>query len=750
MSGAASTQRAGTVSDTLAEILAATVRALSGRKGLAVILDDAGPARLAAADHLDPAEQHDAELLIRTVSFEKIPYLERAAREAVPVYFESAEMEATAGRWPLGAHLALPLVGSDRSFLGVLCVETDRPGQAPIETAAALARVAAIAVQQDRLAQNYAGETQRSQALLDIFQQMNSSTALPQVLSGICRHTVEAFGVSCATIFDLTRGLRGFVQIANHGTRPEVAERFFRYGYAAGRVPRQEEFRGGATVVLSRHHAVSAEDRAWLEALGLHTAALLPLGSGETLQGAFAVGIEEEREFTAAQLLGLGVVAHQATTAMVWARFLRNAEASVRFRAAVSSLAVELNAQTERAPALHLLCSRGRTMFRAVWGALLLVSGERLIEVAADGEIGGAPEALSVSLAANDDPAVRAFTTGEVVFDVGRAERCDGGGRSARSVLAVPLVSSEGPGGVLLFRGLPDPQTVGAGMAGEARILGALAAAVLRNLDLLARLHTANTELRRANVLKDQLLANASHDLRTPLNVIIGYGQLALEGSFGEPPEELHHIISRMVSSACEQLTLVEDLLDLSRIELNILSLRPLNVPIAPLFSEMEFMVSSLLKDRPVRTVVRAVDPQLHAYADPDRLRQILINLVSNAAKFTDEGFIELSAAADGRRIRVSVRDSGIGIAPEDQRGIFEPFSQANEDRAASGAGLGLAISRRLAHMMNGTLTVESELGRGSTFHLSLPAAGSAANARAEHGAPAPLGRALRYGVGGA
>lgn len=567
---------------------------------------------------------------------------------------------------------------------------------------------------QDRIGCGQQGHL--SQTLLEMFQQMETSRALPQVLDGICRKTVENFGVSCAVVFDLGAG--GAVQVANHGIPADTAERFVRFRHEAGRVPRHEDFRAGRAVVVSRARAPSREERAWLDSLRLYSAAAFPLRTGAAGGGALVVGIREARDFTREQLLDLEVVAYHAATAMVLAGFLQNAENAVRFRAGVSALAVELNAESDRARALRLLCARGCTIFNAAWGAVLMRSGDRLLEMAADGDIAGAPDTLSVPLSDQAHPAARAFSSGDIVV-----ERTPAPG-GFQSTLAIPLAGEEGPAGVLFFRKRSHSPEGWPGMAGDAKILGALAGAVLRNLDLMARLHSANAELRRANILKDQLLANASHDLRTPLNVIIGYGQLALEGTFGEPTEELRDAIERMVKSACDQLTLVEDLLNLSRIELNILPVRPVDVALAPLFSELEFMIANLVRDRPIRPLVAPLPPDLCVRADPDRLRQILSNLINNAAKFTDAGFIELSAWREGHRVHVAVRDTGIGIAPEHHSIIFDPFTQVDEKRAQMGTGLGLAIARRLAHMMGGSLTVESELGVGSTFRLTLPGGG--------------------------
>jgi len=291
-----------------------------------------------------------------------------------------------------------------------------------------------------------------------------------------------------------------------------------------------------------------------------------------------------------------------------------------------------------------------------------------------------------------------------------------------RSTLAIPLVASDDVSGVLMV-GSARRRHFAPEIADDARVLGALAATVLRNLDLMARLHDTNAELRRVSSLKDQFLANASHELRTPLNIIIGYAQLMQEGTFGSVPEAIGDVVHRMIGSARDQLTLVEDLLDLSRIELNSLTLKLGAVSLAPLFAELEFALASMLRNRPVHGVVHPVPPTVAVQADGDRLRQILTNLLSNAAKFTDKGSIMLEAAVAEDAVRIAVHDSGTGIAAEDCAVIFEPFRQVDDSRAMLGAGLGLAIAHRLSTLMGGTLSVDSTLGVGSTFLLTLPAA---------------------------
>jgi signal transduction histidine kinase len=232
----------------------------------------------------------------------------------------------------------------------------------------------------------------------------------------------------------------------------------------------------------------------------------------------------------------------------------------------------------------------------------------------------------------------------------------------------------------------------------------------------------ANVELRAANEANDRVLANASHDLRTPLNVIIGYSQLALEGTFGMLTPDLRDTLERIITNGRNQLGLVEDLLTLSRLGLDQMVVNLSDVAIAPVLHDLETVATGLIQQRPIEVIVRDVDPRLHVRADPERLHQLLGNLVANAVKFTDRGQLEMWSSGNNGHVRIAVRDTGIGIAPENRDKIFEPLFRADETGVA-GAGLGLAIARRLASAMHGSLTVDSTPGEGSTFWLTLPAA---------------------------
>ena len=231
--------------------------------------------------------------------------------------------------------------------------------------------------------------------------------------------------------------------------------------------------------------------------------------------------------------------------------------------------------------------------------------------------------------------------------------------------------------------------------------------------------------LEQASQLKSQFLANMSHELRTPLNAILGYTHLLLQGVNGEVPPRQQEKLSRIDSNARHLLSIISDLLDIARIEAGKM---PVNIEgfalpalIDEVLGEMEPVIS-----RTRLAVSAELDPRLPGLeSDRQKVKQILVNLLSNALKFTPEGYVKLHAIyeRDAEQIVISVADTGIGIAPEQQARIFEDFHQADSSftRQYAGTGLGLSISRRLAHTLGGTISFISHPGTGSTFSLRLP-----------------------------
>jgi len=229
----------------------------------------------------------------------------------------------------------------------------------------------------------------------------------------------------------------------------------------------------------------------------------------------------------------------------------------------------------------------------------------------------------------------------------------------------------------------------------------------------------AKEQAESANNAKSQFLANVSHDLRTPLNVILGYTQLHEEGVFGAITPEQEDALRRVRRAAQDQLTLVQDLLDLARSEQGKLSYRMTPVAVRDLAESMRDTMTTLLRGRPVTFAVDMA-PDVVVLADPERLRQILTNLLVNAAKFTDAGNIHVTAAYCDDSVIIAVSDTGRGMDPEMRARILQPFVCGDEGQ---GWGLGLAIVARLVRLFEGSLTIESTPGQGTTIMVRLPAA---------------------------
>ncbi len=226
-----------------------------------------------------------------------------------------------------------------------------------------------------------------------------------------------------------------------------------------------------------------------------------------------------------------------------------------------------------------------------------------------------------------------------------------------------------------------------------------------------------------ANRAKGRFLANVSHELRTPLNAIIGYADLLAEQADERSLADFSEDLGRIRRAAEHQLTLVNDVLDLAKVEAGRLDVTVAAVDLAPFLSDLVATVEPMIRRNGNRIEADGVEGAGTIRTDPTRLRQILLNLLSNAARHTTNGVVRLEALRDGRDVVFRVRDTGVGMSPEELAALFQAFSQVGSGDPRGGTGLGLEISRRLAHLLGGDVTVESVPGHGSTFTLRLPAA---------------------------
>jgi signal transduction histidine kinase len=250
--------------------------------------------------------------------------------------------------------------------------------------------------------------------------------------------------------------------------------------------------------------------------------------------------------------------------------------------------------------------------------------------------------------------------------------------------------------------------------------LGVLAANVNRMSEELGRLYQ---QLEDFSQHKSQFLANMSHELRTPLNAILGYTELMADGIYGEPSEKMLEVLKRLEANGRHLLGLINDVLDLSKIEAGQLVLELSDYSVQDIAQVVRSTLEPLAADKKLAFKVEVPSRLPPGHGDGRRLTQVLINLVGNAIKFTDAGEVTIKVEANNGSFYVSVRDTGPGISAADQAKLFQEFQQADNaiTKKKGGTGLGLAISKRIIEMHGGRIWVESQPGQGSTFAFSLP-----------------------------
>jgi signal transduction histidine kinase len=243
------------------------------------------------------------------------------------------------------------------------------------------------------------------------------------------------------------------------------------------------------------------------------------------------------------------------------------------------------------------------------------------------------------------------------------------------------------------------------------------------NVRLFDEIQDKSRQLEEASQHKSQFLANMSHELRTPLNAILGYTELMADGAYGEPSEKMVGILQRLEANGRHLLGLINDVLDLSKIEAGQLELELSDYSIQDIAQTVRSTLEPLATDKKLGFKLEMAPELPPGHGDGRRLTQVLINLVGNAIKFTDTGEVAIKAEANNGSFHVSVRDTGPGISAVDQAKLFQEFQQADNaiTRKKGGTGLGLAISKRIIEMHGGRIWVESEPGQGSTFTFTLP-----------------------------
>ena len=291
-----------------------------------------------------------------------------------------------------------------------------------------------------------------------------------------------------------------------------------------------------------------------------------------------------------------------------------------------------------------------------------------------------------------------------------------------RALLVAPLRGGDDLVGMLVVR-RRTPGAFPQNTIDLMKTFAAQSALAIQNARLFHEIEDKSRQLEVASQHKSQFLANMSHELRTPLNAILGYTELIADGAYGEPSEKMLEVLKRLEINGKHLLGLINDVLDLSKIEAGQLELELSDYSLEDIAQVVRSTLEPLAADKKLAFKVEMPARLPPGHGDGRRLTQVLINLVGNAIKFTDAGEVAIKAEANNGAFYVSVRDTGPGISAADQAKLFQEFQQADNaiTKKKGGTGLGLAISKRIIEMHGGRIWVESQPGQGSTFAFTLP-----------------------------
>ncbi|MCP4537339.1 MAG: GAF domain-containing protein [Chloroflexi bacterium] len=691
----------------------------------------------------------------RRFALKELPLMQRVVQEQKPVIIPDMRDEPD---WSPGQESSLsqswmgtPMIFKDR-VVGVLAVDSHTLNMYDKEAsrlALAFAYQVAQTLESTRLYEQTQIQLREASLLRSVTTALSSTLNASQILPYVARSLCEILHSTSVEIYSWDKATQSITVIASYVTNEATREE---RRSAVGQTQSLTNLPTTTECLKQRYPLqiqadtpkTNPDEQTRLKSRGAQTTLLLPMIAGDRTLG-FAQVWESlgSRRFSDGEIATGQTLVHQAAIAIDHARLFEETQRRVRELrllhdvglAAASGVRIE---ETLQAAAVALA-----TELEDVHVSILLQDPESnsLYVQASSGYPSNALENLKFG---RDEGIVGRVTqcnepilVSDVHLDSDYVEVVP----STRSELCVPLSTGPHAIGILNIESSRphaftenDQQLLNtlannlALLVERARLFEEVETARVELQDRAEALEQANVRLQELDRLKSQFLANMSHELRTPLNSIIGFSEVLIDGLMGEMPLDQKEFVQDIYSSGRHLLTLINDILDLSKIEAGHVTLEPIEFDMAELLVEVQMTISPLIAKKSQVLDANIANDMPPLIADRFRIKQVLLNLLSNANKFTPkEGHITISCHLIAPDTMIfSLVDNGIGIKPEDLDIIFEEFRQADGSsaRESSGTGLGLTISKRLIEMHGGRIWAESEYEQGTTFNFLLPLAG--------------------------
>jgi signal transduction histidine kinase len=475
-----------------------------------------------------------------------------------------------------------------------------------------------------------------------------------------------------------------------------------------------------------------------VEVAGARTLLAVPMLKEDTLIGAITIYRQEERPFTDKQIDLVQNFANQAVIAIENARLLKELRQrtgelarSVEELQALGQVSQAVNSTLDLSTVLSTIVSRAVELSGTEAGTIYEFDDQRrelqlrsshgmsdeLIQALRDQHLGIGEPIVDRAVACREPIQIEDLATSpstparDIVARAGY-----------RALLVVPLLGRDYVLGTLAVR-RKEPGVFPQSTVDLLKTFAAQSVLAIQNAHLFTEIDQKSRQLEIASQHKSQFLANMSHELRTPLNAILGYTELILDNIYGETPDKMREVLERLQANGKHLLGLINDVLDLSKIEAGQTTLDLADYSLKDVVDTVVSAVESLANGKKLSLTADVGSNLPIGRGDGRRLAQVLLNLVGNAIKFTDKGEVAISATMSDSSFTVAVRDTGPGIASSDQGKIFEEFQQAENitTKRKGGTGLGLSIAKRIIGMHGGRIWVESDVGKGSTFAFAIP-----------------------------